>query len=617
MKTLCTLFLLAYSFHLGAQVNAYARVDAISSTTLSISSPNEIYGTFTAGMQVIIMQMQDNVIGSNTSDNAAFGNLSTISSTGMYEVAVISSVVRSAGVATQIIINSPLAKTYNTGTHSSVQVISFPKLGTTSFTTTADINAVAWNGSVGGVVAFRVNGKLTLNHNIIADNSGFRGGAINGGDAGSCDYTTYRIADNELNALKGEGIYRVTNTSYAAGKGKILNGGGGGNSHNAGGGGGGNYTAGGLAGKGYNCTSSAGGLGGISLGTFVAADRVFMGGGAGAGEANNSYNTAGGNGGGIIIIKASEIETTGSGTALKISANGQTAANVGNDGAGGGGAGGSIVFEVPVWTIASTKTLVVSANGGTGGSVGDAAAHGGGGGGGQGSVFYSSTIPSANILTTTRIGMGGQNQAGGTYADNGAGIDNQGIFSATSSTLPVHLVYFKVSKNNPVELEWKAQNEITVSSYEVERSADGSSFNGIAERSPKNSGAREVYTAVDKQVYSSTVYYRLKITDKDENIEYGPIVAFSVKASKKLTISLTPNPVSTNAGLNIYSPQNAIAFIRILNINGNVVRTQTVNLHKGSNLISLHNLSRLSNGLYQVWVHANGDSGIARMSLQK
>src|SRR4051812_29444165 len=108
MKTLSVLLVLFCTYTLNAQVNAYAKVDAISTTALTVSSPNETYGSFAAGIQVIIMQMQDNVIGANTNDDAAFGDLSTIASAGMYEVAVISSVVRSSGVVNQININSPL-----------------------------------------------------------------------------------------------------------------------------------------------------------------------------------------------------------------------------------------------------------------------------------------------------------------------------------------------------------------------------------------------------------------------------------------------------------------------------------------------------------------------------
>ena len=47
-----------------AQINAYAKVTSVAAKTLNLSNVNQTYHTFAAGEQIIIMQMQDNVIGS-------------------------------------------------------------------------------------------------------------------------------------------------------------------------------------------------------------------------------------------------------------------------------------------------------------------------------------------------------------------------------------------------------------------------------------------------------------------------------------------------------------------------------------------------------------------------
>lgn len=54
-------------------INAYARVTAISGNTLTLSNVNETSHTFNVGEKAILIQMQANVIGSNTADNASFG----------------------------------------------------------------------------------------------------------------------------------------------------------------------------------------------------------------------------------------------------------------------------------------------------------------------------------------------------------------------------------------------------------------------------------------------------------------------------------------------------------------------------------------------------------------
>lgn len=173
------------------------------------------------------------------------------------------------------------------------------------------------------------------------------------------------------------GIFRRTVAGQQYGRAKILNGGGGGNVHNAGGGGGGNVTTGADGGIGWSCGSSAGGQGGISLNAYISNSRVFMGGGGGGGQQNNGVGSAGGNGGGIILISAGSLRNrTGGCSTQTISANGTTAADTGNDGAGGAGAGGSIIFDVGSFDVSGACAVTVTANGGNGGSVNDGTSHG-------------------------------------------------------------------------------------------------------------------------------------------------------------------------------------------------------------------------------------------------
>jgi hypothetical protein len=368
----------------------------------------------------------------------------------------------------EIKLRTNLSKTFVTGPNSSVQVITFPTLGSTGFITTANITALPWNGSYGGVVAFQVDGALTLNHNITADNAGFKGGVMDASSSpyGACNSSVYFTGTHDLFGNKGEGIYKSTNPLFAAGKGKILNGGGGGNTINGGGSGGGNFSAGGNGGAGWSCASNTGGLGGIALNSYISTNRFFLGGGGGSGESNDFSNDKGGNGGGIIIIKATEINTVGAGS-VRISANGETGNSVSNDGAGGGGAGGSIALQVTTWNVAASKPLQITANGGQGGNVNNGATHGGGGGGGQGAILFSSVIPTFNVISNTLIGTGGYNFTGGTRADDGRGTNNSGIMQNSMGLLPLSLLSFQAYRNvEKVELTWKSQNEINVSRFE-------------------------------------------------------------------------------------------------------------------------------------------------------
>lgn len=77
-------------------INGYGQVSALSGTTLTIGGADESNDLFKVGESLLIMQMQDDVIGANTGNNPSFGNVSDIVSAGLYEEAVIQSVDRTS-----------------------------------------------------------------------------------------------------------------------------------------------------------------------------------------------------------------------------------------------------------------------------------------------------------------------------------------------------------------------------------------------------------------------------------------------------------------------------------------------------------------------------------------
>ena len=147
-----------------------------------------------------------------------------------------------------------------------------------------------------------------------------------------------------------------------------------------------------------------GGWGGIPL--DYTTGKLFLGGGAGAGDSNDKNGTSGGNGGGMFYL-ISYGTVSGSGQIL---ANGATALNtnsntgiglVGDDGAGGGGGGGTVIIN-STGNISLTNTLAISAQGGGGGSyifhgITTNQNFGPGGGGGGGYVSTSNVVTGTNV----------------------------------------------------------------------------------------------------------------------------------------------------------------------------------------------------------------------------
>lgn len=601
---LIALFFLNLSSYSQTILNAYAKITSVngSQTILTLSIVNEVNHTFAVGGKVIVMQMQDDVIGANTGNNSSFGNLSSIANAGKYEIRTITSRLPVTGTPTSITLSSALSIPFNTGTNSSVQLITFRDMGT-NFTTTTNITGLAWDGNIGGVIAFEVANSLTLNHSISADGIGFLGGAKSSNANETCNSGFF--SGNDANkGYKGEGIYKSTNTAFLNGRGKLLSGGGGGSQNNSGGAGGGNYSAGGDGGLGWGCTgaSSGRGKGGISLSAIISGTQIFMGGGGGGGQQNNSGSTNGGNGGGIILIKATTLVTnTVCTSAIKITANGQNASNSGNDGGGGAGGGGSIILQINNFSASSACPLVVNANGGNGGCVNDPGAHGGGGGGGQGVIMFPASQPIVNIISSTSNGVPGTDNTGGTVTGTpGGGPNNGGVFVFTPTPLPIELINFDGTlANGIIELNWSTASEINNDYFTVEKSLDGINFLIIGNVKAANlTNNISKYQLNDNTPNKGTNYYRLKQTDFDGTFEYSKII--NVEFYDTIDFSVYPNPLNSNNSLFIALNKKYTSKVElnIYDVNGKNVFNRAIDVIDQTD-IRLDNLN-LSSGIYSV-----------------
>jgi len=260
-----------------------------------------------------------------------------------------------AGTITTV---NPLTYAYASG----AQVRELKQHSTVTIDSTKTYTAKAWNGTVGGILAWHCNGATTITGTLSADGKGFLGSA--------------GVAAN-LAGTQGEGTSGVRGTTSTSANG---NGGGGGGkgtdpNHSAGGGGGGNGAAGTI---GVN-DGGIGGAGGSAKGNAALTVATF-GGGGGSGGTNSNHTTggaAGGAGGGLVFIRSKNITITGIITIDGIAGTDRTGGAGADEGAGGGGAGGSCLIKTQIATLGSNKI---------GCAAGAAGAADGGGDGGAGAV---------------------------------------------------------------------------------------------------------------------------------------------------------------------------------------------------------------------------------------
>ena len=184
-----------------------------------------------------------------------------------------------------------------------------------------------------------------------------------------------------------------------------------------------------------------------------------------------------------------------------------------------------------------------------------------------------------------------------TSADNNANTITQTfntfspfVVGAIGLALPVTLTSFEASaKNNVVVLSWNTANEVAISQYIIEKSANGVDFSPIGSVNASNAGN---YSFSDLNPNNGAGYYRLKMLDFSGTYKFSQVLL--VKSTGNLNIGLYPNPVTNS--LTVTGLKNKSS-IRILNMNGQTVLLKNTN----SNIISL-DVAGFKAGIYKMQI---------------
>jgi hypothetical protein len=157
-----------------------------------------------------------------------------------------------------------------------------------------------------------------------------------------------------------------------------------------------------------------------------------------------------------------------------------------------------------------------------------------------------------------------------------------------SGPLPVKLLNFTATRNgNGNLLQWTTTEETNTDRYEVERNA-GTDFEKIGQvKVNANSNLEKHYTFEDKQPLSGTIYYRLKIVDKDGQVDYSKTA--TVKSDGKARIYIYPNPVPGQ--LYVKGAHNGSVY-QVKTMSGQVLQKGQLNSTGGINV------SALATGMY-------------------
>jgi len=230
------------------------------------------------------------------------------------------------------------------------------------------------------------------------------------------------------------------------------------------------------------------------------------------------------------------------------------------------------------------------------------------------SSFNPWTLDGTSVTTTgsnTNPVLSNTGMAG--FGEYAIGADH------TVNPLPVELISFTgIADSRNAYLNWMTANETNNKGFFVERSVDQKVFTAVD--FVKGAGtvtSIQKYALTDVNAFekaqSNVLYYRLKQVDMDGKFTYSNVVAVKTTKTTSAAVKVSPNPFSLTTELAVLANEEGTAEITIMDVQGKVIATKSVNCIKGASSITINELSNSYNGVYFVRFTLNGETTVSRL----
>lgn len=168
------------------------------------------------------------------------------------------------------------------------------------------------------------------------------------------------------------------------------------------------------------------------------------------------------------------------------------------------------------------------------------------------------------------------------------------------TVLPVKLTSFTAQgSSNGILLKWTTQTEMENSHFDILRASDkNNEFTNIASVKGKGTTSTQSnYNFRDPVPVNGINYYKLRQIDNNGEEAYSDVVFASAAIDRaKLNVATSKEAIE----FSIYSLYGGNSEIRLININGNIIKKTNLHLEKGFN--SLRWANNFSTGVYVVQV---------------
>ncbi len=185
-----------------------------------------------------------------------------------------------------------------------------------------------------------------------------------------------------------------------------------------------------------------------------------------------------------------------------------------------------------------------------------------------------------------------------------------------SGSLPVNFVDFTANlQGADVRLDWATATESNTQYFGVQKSNDGIHFNETAKvNAAGNISTEKHYQYLDANAFgnNAVLYYRISETDRDGKVFYSIIRQVKNNTGLLQKIKLVTNPVKADAEIDYISSSSTIAVVKIVDQQGRVVLSSSVNIFKGNNKFSL-STQALAGGIYTIILSGNDANSKLKM----
>lgn len=181
--------------------------------------------------------------------------------------------------------------------------------------------------------------------------------------------------------------------------------------------------------------------------------------------------------------------------------------------------------------------------------------------------------------------------------------------------LPMVLSSFKGAYADGVtDLSWVTLTELNAKQFVVEYSTDGIYYTQAGTVAAKGNSAQSNsyqfrFTKADQPV----LYFRLLLVDQDGRTDYSTVVTIRTGNKPSVTAGAYPNPFTEKLVVTVTTPRSGDVTIRLLDMNGRVLKTQDQVAQAGINRWQLTGLAELNKGLYLLEVKAGEEKWLQKI----